>query len=157
MLLRPEGRYELVRKYSAAFRLGRDARSGETGIEPARSQDADGRDSESPDPGDRRIAGRFEKWWPALATAVLVIGANVLALSGFRLALVGPAVGFWLVLVHPVYLLCTSSLWRRAAAAERVGYGVAGVILLLYICGLAINALLPAVGVSRPLDTVPHL
>ena len=107
-----------------------------------------------PQPGaPPAVARTFD--WPALASAGLIAGANVLAVSGFRLPFLGPAIGFWFLVVHPVYLLCTTSVWRRSSMAERIGYSLTAVLLLLMLAGLGVNTLLPLFGVQRPLDPIP--
>ena len=78
-------------------------------------------------------------------------------MTGFRLPFLGPAIGFWFIVVLPVYLLCTTSLWRGSSVAERVGYSLTAVLLLLLLAGLGINTFLPLLGVQRPLDPVPIL
>jgi uncharacterized membrane protein len=93
--------------------------------------------------------------WPVLASTGLIAGVNVLVLSGFRLPFLGPAVGFWLLVVLPVYLLYTTSLWRECSAAERLGYSLTALLLLLMAGGLGINTFLPLLGIQRPLDPVP--
>jgi hypothetical protein len=60
--------------------------------------------------------------WPTLASAALIAGVNVLAVTAYRLSFLGPAAGFWFVVVLPVYLLyTTASVWGRSPAAERLG------------------------------------
>jgi uncharacterized membrane protein len=93
--------------------------------------------------------------WPALASTVLIAGVNVLAVTGYRPPFLGPAAGFWFLVVLPVYLLYTTSVWGPSPAAERLGYSLAAALLLLMLAGLGINTVLPLVGVHRPLDTVP--
>ena len=107
-----------------------------------------GETPESPQPGGR-------PWLPTAATTTLVVAANVLALSGIRLQYVGPALGFWFLVVLPAYLLCTTNIWRGSPGVERIGYSVTSVILLLMLGGLTISTILPPLGVARPLDTVP--
>ena len=97
--------------------------------------------------GVRTRAGRTG--WPEFASAGLVAGVNVLVVTGFRLPFLGPAAGFWFLLVQPVYLLCTTSLWRGSSVAERLGYSLTAVLLLLMLAGLGINTLLPLLGVAR--------
>ena len=94
-------------------------------------------------------------WWPAALSLVLAVAANVLAVSGLSVPLIGPAVGFWFIVVYPSYLLCTSGAWPRSSSIERVAYSVMSVILLLMVSGLPLNTLLPLVGVQRPLEPVP--
>jgi uncharacterized membrane protein len=93
--------------------------------------------------------------WPTMASAVLIAAVNLLAVSGCRLPFLGPAAGFWFLVVLPVYLLYTTSVWGRSSAAERLGYSLVAALLLLMLAGLGINTVLPLVGVHRPLDTVP--
>ena len=59
--------------------------------------------------------------WPALASAGLVAAANALAVTGFRMPFLGPAIGFWFLVIHPVYLLYTTSVWRGSSVAGRIG------------------------------------
>ncbi|HUC26321.1 MAG TPA: DUF2206 domain-containing protein [Streptosporangiaceae bacterium] len=110
-----------------------------------------------PAPGNAQegleISGRA--WLATGGAASLVIAANVLALTGFRLLYVGPALGFWFLLVLPAYLLYTTTTWRGSPGAERVGYSVTAVILLLMLGGLVMNTILPPLGIARPLDPVP--
>jgi uncharacterized membrane protein len=100
-------------------------------------------------------AGPPEYGWPALASAVLVVGANVLSVTGARLPFLGPAIGFWFLLVHPVYLLYTTSVWHGSSVAERLGYSLTAGLLLLMLAGLGANTFLPLLGVQRPLDPLP--
>jgi uncharacterized membrane protein len=93
--------------------------------------------------------------WPAFASAGLIAVANFLAVTGYRLPFAGPAIGFWLLVILPVYLLCTTSVWRESSVAERIGYSLAAVLLLLMLTGLVINTLLPLLGAQRPLDPIP--
>lgn len=91
----------------------------------------------------------------ALITTCLLAGANGLAITGFRLPFLGPAIGFWFIAVLPVYLLATTSLWGRASMAERVGYSLGATLLLLMSAGLAMNTVLPLLEIRHPLGTVP--
>jgi uncharacterized membrane protein len=92
---------------------------------------------------------------PALASAGLLVSANVLAMSGVRLPFLGPAIGFWFLIINPVYLLYTTSVWRGPSVAERLGYSLAAALLLLMLAGLGANTFLPLLGAQRPLDPVP--
>lgn len=94
-------------------------------------------------------------WWPVVAAIALVVAANIIAITGTRFEPVSSVIGFWFILLYPVYLLYTTSFWARRPAAERVGYSVAAVLLLLILIGLAFNTLLPPLGVKRPLGHLP--
>jgi uncharacterized membrane protein len=109
----------------------------------------------SPRRAERAAPAARTDWLIAAASMALVIAANVLALEGWRVPVAGPAVGFWFILVYPVYLCYTSSFWRGASAGERAGYSVTVVLLLLLLAGLFVNTVLPWIGISRPLDTLP--
>jgi uncharacterized membrane protein len=111
--------------------------------------------AETPPPGPSR--GWRGRGWPALASACLIADVNILVISGFRLPLLGAAVGFWFLLVQPVYLLYTTSLWRGSPPAERLGYSLTSILLVLMVTGLGINTVLPLLGMQRPLDPVPVL
>lgn len=93
--------------------------------------------------------------WPAVASATLIAYANLLALASDRLPFLGPAIGFWFLVIQPVYLLYTTSVWRGTSPIERLGYSITAVLLFLMVAGLGINTLLPLVGVQRPLDPIP--
>ena len=107
-------------------------------------------------PGSRRSARAAKtNWWPTAASIVLVLASNVIALEGWRVPFVGPALGFWLILGYPCYLSYTSSFWRGASDGERAGYSVTVVLLLLLLAGLFFNTALPWFGIYHPLDTLP--
>ena len=97
--------------------------------------------------------------WPrdgaAWASAALVVAANVLAVTGYPVPFLGPALGFWFLVVHPVYLLCTTSVWGGSGWAERLGYSLGAVLLLVLLGGLGLNTVLPALGAGRPLGPFP--
>jgi uncharacterized membrane protein len=93
--------------------------------------------------------------WPTLASASLIAAVNIFVMTDFRLPFLGPALGFWFLIIHPVYLIYTTSAWRDSSVAERLGYSLAAELLLLMLAGLGINAFLPLLGVQRPLDPIP--
>jgi uncharacterized membrane protein len=101
----------------------------------------------------RSVARKFD--WPAFASAGLVAGVNVSVVTGLRLPFLGPAIGFWFLVLQPVYLLYTTSVWRASSAAERLGYSLTSTLLLLMLAGLGMNTFLPLIGVRRPLDPIP--
>lgn len=94
---------------------------------------------------------------PLLLTAVLVVAANFLTFSPHRLPFLGSALGFWFLFAHPVYLTYTTPVWRATSVPERLGYSITATLLMLMAGGLALNTVLPLVGVDRPLDPVPVL
>ena len=83
--------------------------------------------------------------------------ANDSALTGGHLRFLGPALVFWLMLLFPAYLHATTDLWGKGSVAERLSLGLVGALFLLLVGGLAINTVLPLLGVARPLATVPVL
>jgi uncharacterized membrane protein len=102
---------------------------------------------------DSRWAAR----WPALAAAVLAAATQVLVLLQIRIPFLGPALGFWLLIIWPAYLLATIAFWGKLPAAERAACSLAAVLLVLMLAGLGVSVLLPALGVQRPLGSVPIL
>lgn len=102
-------------------------------------------------------AGLRSRWfsWFMFMSACLTVGANFLAFTGFRLPFLGPALGFWLILAQPVYLLFTTSIWRASQTVERLSYSLSAVLLALMLAGLSVNTFLPYLGVHRPLDPIP--
>jgi uncharacterized membrane protein len=108
----------------------------------------------APQPGTPSVlAGDYG--WPPFASAVLIAWVNVSVATGFRLPFLGPAIAFWYLVVHPVYLLYTTSVWRVPSVAERLGYSLTATLLLLMLAGLGANTFLPFLGVQRPLDPIP--
>jgi uncharacterized membrane protein len=90
-------------------------------------------------------------------SVALFLATNVLLLSGHRVAFIGAALGWWLIVLHPTYLLCTTRMWRKIAGAERVAYCLGAVLLALMVGGLILDVILPHVGVPRPLALRPIL
>jgi uncharacterized membrane protein len=95
--------------------------------------------------------------WANFLIVASVIGADSLVLTHIRLPFIGPAIGFWLILLLPTYLLSTTSVWAGCSGPERVGYCLGAVLLMLMTSGLTINAVLPYVTSVRPLSTIPIL
>jgi uncharacterized membrane protein len=122
-----------------------------------RRRDGGFRDAAEPGSNREGMSGhhRVGAAWPGLAAWTLVAIANFLALTGFRLPFAGAAIGCWFLIVQPVYLLCTTAFWSRTSMAERIGYSLTAVLLLLMVGGLVMNFALPPLGLARPLDTGP--
>lgn len=99
----------------------------------------------------------FRYGWPTGTAVGLIAVTNILVISGLRLPFLEPALGFWLLVLHPAYLLYTNSIWGRTSVAERVGYSLTTTLLLLMLAGLFFNTVLPAIGTGRPLDVVSVL
>ena len=85
------------------------------------------------------------------------MATNVLLLSGHRVAFVGAALGWWLIIVLPTYLICTTRIWKTVAGAERVAFSLGAVLLALIVGGLLLDVALPHFGVPRPLAQRPVL
>jgi len=94
---------------------------------------------------------------PELVALILAIVVNLIVLANIDLPIVRPVLGFWFIIVLPAYLIFTMSVWRGCALSERVGYSVAGVLLILMMTGLVLSSVLPIIGVNRPLDAGPVL
>jgi len=90
-------------------------------------------------------------------SAAMFVAANLLVLTHVDLRFVEPGVEFWFSFIYPAYLLFTTAIWDRSSAMERFAYSVAGALLFLIIGGLAINTVLPWLGVPRPLASIPVL
>ena len=90
-------------------------------------------------------------------SCALIVVSNVLLLTGTRVAFAGPALGWWLIVVYPTYLLTTTRVWERVTGAERVLYSLGAVLLILVVGGLLLDVTLPHFGVARPLALVPIL
>ena len=88
-------------------------------------------------------------------SALLLFTAIILTIKSYQLPFVGPAIGFWFLMLHPTYLLFTTRIWRTPHALERLGYSLAAVLLILMFGGLAINTALPPLGLERPLGPIP--
>jgi uncharacterized membrane protein len=106
-----------------------------------------------------RLAWRELSWadlsWATVASAGLVLIVNIFVIAGLRLPpFLGPALGFWFLVVQPVYLLSSTSLWSQTSVAERVGLSLTSVLLSLMLAGLVADVVLPVVGVARPLGPV---
>src|SRR6266481_169307 len=93
--------------------------------------------------------------WSAVTVIVLVLAANAVAVTGAHLPPFTSVVGFWFILLYPVYLVYTTSFWPTRAGPERLGYSLAAVLLLLILMGLAFNSALPSLGIQRPLGPLP--
>jgi uncharacterized membrane protein len=112
-------------------------------------------DTSTPDPPPRPAFWR-DYTWPTIVSACLVVIVNVFVITGLHgPPFIWPALGFWFLVVQPVYLLFTTSFWEQCSGAERLGYSLAGVALGLMLAGLAADLVLPVIGVQRPLDAVP--
>ena len=105
----------------------------------------------------RPPAGELRYGWPTGIAVGLMAITNILVVSSLRLPFLEPALGFWFLVLHPAYLLYTTSLWRRTSVAERAGYSLTATLLLLMLAGLFFNTVLPLMGIGRPLDPVPIL
>ena len=97
--------------------------------------------------------------WP-LATAGLlaaVAATNAWVLSGIGLPWIGPAAGFLFAVCLPAWMLSQKVDWWTDQLSERLGYSVVAAVLALMLVGLALNTVLPHLGVPHPLDRGPVL
>jgi uncharacterized membrane protein len=105
--------------------------------------------------GSEPAAAERHPLWATIATLAAVVAANSLALTHSRLPFIEAALGLWVIVLLPVYLLYTTSLWPECSAAERLGYCLGSVVLTLMLSGLIINAALPLITIREPLGVVP--
>jgi uncharacterized membrane protein len=110
---------------------------------------------------EARLRPRSEgNGWPLhwlVLSCALGVFTNALLLTGTRVTFLGAALGWWLIVVYPTYLLTTTRVWERVTGAERVLYSLGAVLLILLVGGLLLDVTLPHVGVARPLSLVPIL
>lgn len=95
------------------------------------------------------------RWWPTVTAAALMIAVNVFAISQAWPPFIGAAMGFWFILLQPVYLIATTALLDGHSVAERIGYSLGAVLLILMLAGLAVNFVLPLVTALPPLSPIP--
>jgi uncharacterized membrane protein len=86
-----------------------------------------------------------------------LVATNVAVLAGHRLPFIGALLGWWLIVLHPTYLVSTTRFRTKVSGVERVAYSLGAVLFVLIVGGLVIDVVLPVVGIARPLDRVPVL
>lgn len=101
--------------------------------------------------GDLR--GRIPAWMLGLPETGLL--ALMVVLADLPVPGLTPVAGLWLCIVLPTLLL-----WQRldlptSHTAEGLVYSLAITLLALMLGGLALNQVLPLVGIDRPLDRIP--
>lgn len=101
--------------------------------------------------GDLR--GRIPAWMLGLPETGLL--ALMVVLADLPVPGLTPVAGLWLCIVLPTVLL-----WQRldlptSHTAEGLVYSLAITLLALMLGGLALNQVLPLVGIDRPLDRIP--
>ena len=70
----------------------------------------------------------------------MVVTTNVLVLTGTRVPFVGAALGWWLIVVHPTYLVCDHRpSGTGCTGAERVAFSLGAVLLILVVGGLPLD------------------
>lgn len=102
---------------------------------------------------------RPSRWRPNSAYVLLVISAiaNLIVALDAPLPVVRPVAGLFLLLVLPTYMVLFTRRWESSTLADAVLCSFGIVLLGVILGGLAINQLLPALGIERPLDRVPIL
>ncbi len=94
--------------------------------------------------------------WAAIAGTCVLVLVTVAVIAGASLPpFLGPALGFWLAVIQPGYLIYSTSFFSGSTSAERVGFSLAAILLSLMLAGLGADLVLPVIGVGRPLDPVP--
>ncbi len=100
--------------------------------------------------------GRGTKGRGDLVLVVAAQASAALVLTGMCPLVVNIVAGLFLLIVLPVMLVNAKINWPQSTKLhEGLVYSLALVVLGIIVGGLAINELLPLVGVARPLDRVP--
>jgi uncharacterized membrane protein len=90
-------------------------------------------------------------------SCIFLLATNALLLSGYRIAFVGAALGWWLIIIHPTFLIWTTRFRRKVSGVERAVFSVGAVLFALIVGGLLLDVVLPHLGVPRPLAQRPIL
>lgn len=149
------------------YQLGRRCRPAGRGMRSGPIfQDAEALDPKPPESQGARQpeiqdAGEPERLPREKLTAAVVIAAasvaNLLVAAGSPLPWIGAVAGFLLAVCLPAWVLSQKINWRTESPAERLCYSIVTAIFGLMLVGLAINTVLPHIGISRPLDRGPVL
>ncbi len=86
-----------------------------------------------------------------------LLAANVCIAANLHYAVIVPALGLYLLVGLPTWLIAIKVDWRTPHMAERLGYSLVTTLLLLMFGGLVINTLLPPIGISDALGHIPVL
>jgi uncharacterized membrane protein len=87
----------------------------------------------------------------------LVCATNILVISDTYVPWIGAAAGFFFAVCLPAWMLSQKIAWRTDKPSERLCLSVIAAVLALMLLGLAINTVLPELGIARPLDRIPVL
>jgi uncharacterized membrane protein len=90
-----------------------------------------------------------------VAVAAVLVAANLFVLGRIDIPWITPALGLAAVIGIPTLLLSLAGVWTGRPTSERLGICLVLTLLSLILGGLLINTALPALGVVRPLGTVP--
>jgi uncharacterized membrane protein len=120
------------------------------------SAEASSRGRSSFPPGLRHRLGLMQAAvsWP---NTIIVLVVNVLVVTGLSPPAVRPVLAVGMLVVTPTRLLTAKVRWGTQDRSERLVMSLAVVVLALLLGGLALNTLLPVLGVARPLDPLPVL
>ncbi len=108
-------------------------------------------------PGEAAGPGLPGSWRIPVVIGVLLAGANLCIGLGLHFPVLPPVLGMFLLVVLPTALLMVKVDWRANYLAERLGYSLVTTLLLLMFGGLAINTVLPLVGIADALGRIPVL
>jgi uncharacterized membrane protein len=100
---------------------------------------------------------RLSPKFPTSLTAprlVALAALNVMVLADLRVPVLRPVLAVWLLLLAPTRLVAAKVRWQ-ARGTELFVLAFAVTLVGAILGGLALNTLLPLIGVSRPLDPVP--
>jgi uncharacterized membrane protein len=104
-------------------------------------------------PEQPRRAGR--RGW--LLLGLVLLAANACVASGLRFPVIIPGLGLFLLVGLPTVLLMIKVDWHTPSAAERLGCSLVTTLLLLMSGGLLLNLVLPPLGITDALGSIPVL
>jgi uncharacterized membrane protein len=89
--------------------------------------------------------------------ALLAVAATVIIALDVSTPVLRPLAGLFLLVGLPTYVVVATKRWIRTTPLDTLLCSFVVVLLAIILGGLAINAVLPLLGIARPLDRVPVL
>jgi len=86
---------------------------------------------------------------------LVLVAANALVASHIEIPWISPLLGIAAVVGIPAFLIYLSDIGKSQSISERLGAGLILALGLLMLAGLAVNTILPHLGVPKPLAEGP--